>query len=138
MFISVGFISKIPRTVPAYVRLVSSVNIHVIVVSLPLGKSLVTDIAHKRSVRVGCVVCEDVVFHLVFIALLSTVVTGGVDMDLVGVVVQSALALEFHATPRLCALKSLLGVTVGLMIVVSTFSDPFATLLTVNDSIAAC
>ena len=83
-------------------------------------------------------VCEDVVFHLVFIALLSTVVTGGVDMDLVGVVVQSALALEFHATPWLCALKGLLGVTVGLMIVVSTFPDPFATLLTVNDSIATC
>ena len=138
MFISVGLISKIPCAVPAYMRLVSCVDIHVIVVSLSLGKSLVTDIAHKRSVRVSCVVGEDVVFHLVLIALLSTVVTGGVHMNLVGVVVQSAFALELHATSRLCALKGLFGVAVGLMIVVSTFPDPFATLLTVNDSIATC
>ena len=41
---------------------------------------------------------QDVVLHLVFVALLATVVAGGVDVDLVGVVLEAPLALELHPT----------------------------------------
>ena len=98
MLVSVGLVGKVPSAVSADMWTVARVDIHVVVVALPLGEALLADPADKGPVRVGRVVGQDVVLHLVLVALLTTVVAGSVDVDLVGVVLEAPLALELHPT----------------------------------------
>ena len=135
MLVSVGLVSKVSGAVSAVVRPVASVDVHVVVVTLLFGKALLADAAHKRPVGVSRMIGQNVIFHLVLVALLATVVTGGVHVNLVHVVVQPPFALELHTT--ICALVCLFGVAVALVVVVPALPDTFSTQFTVNNGIAA-
>jgi len=98
VLVTVGLVGKVSSAVTAHVRPIARVYVHVIIVATFVGEAFLTDAAHKGTVRVGGVVGQYVVPHLVLVALLPAVVTCRVNVYIVKVLVQLPLSLVLHVT----------------------------------------
>jgi len=94
----VGLVGKVLGAVAAHMRSIASVYVHVIIVTTLVREALLAYAAHKGSVRVCCVVGQDVIPHLVLVALLATIVASHVDMNIVEVFIELPLCLVLHIT----------------------------------------